>query len=341
MKKTILFLTILVVGAAGFGVYTIFRQFHPASNKMAHRPDVIVYASSSFIGPYGPGPWLETEFEKTCHCDIKLIDAGGTEILLQKLLMPNAVVDVVIGLDQVTLKRAALQTKWRRLKAPAREWSVLFKKNYYSTFLPYDWSPMTFIYKEGKGVRPASKLSAFIKALPERSVILQDPNLSSPGLQFVRWRQALPDAFANLKSKVQRFTPDWSAAYGLFQKGQALVTFTYLTSLVYHWDEEKDFSYRVGQFDEGHVTTIEYAGVPEICISCGLGESFVEFLTAPESQKTIMAKNFMLPVIENVTEGTSFAKLPQLHLLPNDNLDAFVDQQQSIVSEFRQSLSVQ
>ena len=149
MLKTIIFSVVfLCVLASGYGVYKYFDTYNRARNPDAPRPEVIVFASSSFIGPYGPGPQLEAEFEKICLCDVILKDPGGTELLFQKLQLAGAVVDVVVGLDQLSLKRAAQIVNWRPLKPTNRPWGQIFLENKYATFLPYDWSPMTFIFKK-------------------------------------------------------------------------------------------------------------------------------------------------------------------------------------------------
>jgi len=338
-QKWLFILVGMSMAAAGLGVFNYFTRFNRARNQLAPRPELIVVGSSSFIGPYGPGPELKTRFEKICLCDVRLVDGGGVELLLNKLSMANEVFDVVVGLDQIHLKRFANSVKWRALKVPDRNWLPVVKENYYRNFLPYDWSPMTFIFKKNSGLPAKGKIANFLDQLRSKSLMLQDPRLSTPGLQFVLWNWLLPDSFLRLSAKVKMLAPDWSAAYGLFRKGQALATFTYQTSIVYHWVEEKDESFQVAEFDEGHVAQIEFAAVPDLCRSCGLAERFVEFMTEGDSQRIIMSKNFMLPVVEEIKDNTEFLRLPALKLLTVENLDGFVDQQDDIIKQWRQTLS--
>jgi thiamine transport system substrate-binding protein len=330
MKKLVFLLTFLAISVSGYGVYHYFEKFHRGRNPAAPRPELIIYTHSSFMSAYGPGPELAREFEKICLCNVRYVDAGGSQLLLEKLRLPQTVADVVLGLDQLSLKAAAQQIKWRDLKPQERNWHEVFAKNHYKFFLPYDWSPMTFLFRKGE-VQNSSDLKQFLASLPEKSLSLQDPELSTPGKQLMFWSLSVPEAFSDMKSKVHSFAPDWSAAYGLFKKNQSKAVFTYLTSLVYHLDEEKDDSYEVAVFDQGHPVQIEYAAVPDTCRSCALAERFVEFLTEESSQKTLMNKNFMLPIVKGVEQGTSFAKLPELKLLPPDQLDTFVDQQEDLL----------
>jgi thiamine transport system substrate-binding protein len=328
-RIVVLSLLMACAAAAGFGVYQFFDKFNRARNSEAPRIELIIYGSSSFVGPYGPGPDLAEAFKKICLCDIRLEDAGGSQLLQQKLKMPSTVVDAVVGLDQIQLKELARNLKWRGLKVPQRNWSPVFAQNHYGRFLPYDWSPLTFIFRKAD-VPEDHRTSAarFFKALGANSVLVQDPDLSTPGLQLVFWNELRPGLLQGLdRAQHRTWAPDWSAAYGLFKRGKAKATFTYLTSLVYHWDEEKDFSYDVAQFSEGHPVQIEFAGVPDNCRSCALGERFVEFLTEPANQTIIMKKNFMLPVIEGLVDGTSFSKLPKLVPIFDgaQKLDQFID----------------
>jgi thiamine transport system substrate-binding protein len=215
------------------------------------------------------------------------------------------------------------------------------KPSVYSMFIPFDWSPMTFLSR-GKIVE-GTDLSTFLGAQPPRSIALQAADLSSPGLQFMYWmwsvaqlqKEPLQKIGSLLKPKIHSFSPEWSASYSFFQSGSAQTVFTYLTSLVYHREKKEDFNY--AQFSEGHPAQIEYVGIPDQCMSCGIAESFVNFLTEPDIQKLIMTKNYMLPAIAGVTAGTEFEKLPQLKILPHANMDTFVDEQKSILTDWKAS----
>ena len=57
---------------------------------------------------------------------------------------------------------------------------------------------------------------------------------------------------------------------------------------------------------------VEFVGIPSTCRECALAEKFVEHLQKPAAQKLIMERNFMLPVIKGLEEGTVFAELPEL-----------------------------
>ena len=92
------------------------------------------------------------------------------------------------------------------------------------------------------------------------------------------------------------------------------MVFSYLTSPVYHWREEKKFEYQPAIFSEGHIEQEEYAAIPAGCENCDIAKQFFYFLASPRAQAIIMKKNFMLPANMSVLSD-EFAKLPQLKIL--------------------------
>lgn len=346
MERKLIFGFLIVCGIlAGIGVVLSFTRYNRAFNKDGLKPKFVVYTYSSFRDPLGPGPEIFEKFKGFCLCDIEVVDAGSGRVLLEKLVLnAEKQVDVVIGLDQLTLKNAIRRIKWRTVKAPFMKWDSRIRSSIYAPFLPYDWSPMTFVYREGE-LSADGDLKEWIRHLPAKAVALQDPALSTPGLQFVYWVYSLlPEAsdfavfFRNMKPKIHSVSPEWTDSYSVFQSGHARGVFTYLTSLVYHWEHQKDRRYKVVKFEQGHPMQVEYMGVPQNCMSCGIAEDFVRFMLSPENQKIIMQKNFMLPVIEGVSDGTPFAELPQLKLLEKNNLDDFADSEKEILSRWEKAV---
>jgi thiamine transport system substrate-binding protein len=128
--------------------------------------------------------------------------------------------------------------------------------------------------------------------------------------------------------------PDWSSAYGFFRKGNVEGTLSYLTSLAYHMEQGEGDKYKALIFEEPHPAQIEYAGVPNSCLSCGLGERFVDFLSSDFAQKTLMEKNYMLPMVKGISEGTVFAKLPAVKILTSRKMDLFVDAKANLLVQW-------
>jgi thiamine transport system substrate-binding protein len=209
-----------------------------------------------------------------------------------------------------------------------------------SRFIAFDWAPIGFVYREGELKTLPRSLSDLRRPDFERSLLLQDPRSSSPGLQFLFWVMASfgeRDGFQflrELKANVFSVTSSWSQAYGLFTRGEAPLVLSYATSPIYHALEEKDDRYRFAWFDEAeeeksqaeatrstdsksgasggaasanrsggegfHPIQIEYAAIPANCRACEVAEKFLQLMLSDEGQSLIMRHNWMLPVRREV-----------------------------------------
>ena len=232
-------------------------------------PHLAIMTHSSFSSEFGPGPHLKKEFEKKCSCQIQYKNAGEAGLIVKKLQL-GAKADVVMGLDQFNIQGLSDSLSWKKVEV-IKNWNrhVSPIKN----FLPYDWSPMTFIYRKGE-VPPPLSWSQLLSN-NKYKISLQDPRSSTPGLQFLWWIYNLNDnsndndnsksidnktvttladsprsgdndnsLLHKLKALHQtnyRISPSWSTAYGLFKSGKTNMVFSYLSSLLYHWNEEKRF----------------------------------------------------------------------------------------------------
>lgn len=278
---------------------------------------ILTYAT--FVGASGPGSAILNRFQAGKNLKIEVQTAGDAGLLLERLKLAQASsipFDVVIGLDQLMLEDAKARFQWKSL-APSRErWKPEMLKWISPEFVPYDFSPLSFVYRKDK-VLPPTNFTALALPQYEKQFALQDPRSSSPGLQFFHWVKAVEgdntsDFLRKFSANVQSVAPSWSHSYGLFKKNQAAFVFTYVTSLAFHWGMEKDRNYQILSFPEGHPVQVEFAAVPADCRECDLATQFVASLTGAEAQRDIMEKNFMFPVLKDLEAGTIFAELPQL-----------------------------
>ncbi|MFZ3231301.1 MAG: thiamine ABC transporter substrate-binding protein [Pseudobdellovibrio sp.] len=276
---------------------------------------VTIYASSSFVTKWGPGPALAALFEKQNNIKAEFIESSDVAMTLQKISFEgkNSIADVVVGLDQFDIARSAVKTKWKDIVKNSSltyspEITDLVKLN---TFLAYDWAPMSFVARQDLPVT-VEKLDDLLKPELKGKIALEDPRTSSPGLQLLIWifeNKSIADAKVFLKSlnhQAHSYSSGWSTAYGLFKNKQADLVFSYVTSPVYHLVEEKDSSYVSLEFKEPHSLQIEFAGIPDTCKNCEAANKFVQFLQSSEAQKILMTKNYMLPVDSKVKSSTAF-----------------------------------
>lgn len=276
---------------------------------------------STFVGATGPGGDIIRQFEKDHGCKVEVTSSTDAGLLLERMKVAavSSPFDVVIGLDQLLIPDAEEQFKWKELFFGKEGRDPIIAEYASKYFVPYDWSPLTFIYRKGDFAVPES-LNDLTDPKFAKQFALQDPRSSSPGLQFSKWVEAVQgdgaeEFLKKFKPNVNSVSPSWAFSYGLFKKEQTRFVWSYLTSLAFHWGVENERDFRVVEFKDGHPAQVEYMAIPDACRECELAEKFVEAMLKPESQKLIMEKNFMLPVIKGLEAGTVFGQLPQLKIL--------------------------
>ncbi len=290
-----------------------------------------VFAYSSFTNPSGPGPKLKEIFEKSCQCYLEFVEGNDAGMLLQRLKLESQSLgaDLVIGFDQYDLQRALSEYKWRKLDFSNLDIEAAVRpaliNNY---FVPYDWGILGFIARKNELKAPPKQLDDLLHSEFTRKIALQDPRSSSPGLQFLFWVIKSKGEEEGLRfiqkmfDQVHSYSPSWSMAYGLFQKNQANLVYSYVTSPLYHDLVEKNPNYESLEFKEPLAVQYEFLGIPEFCKQCELAEKFVNLMLSVEGQKIIMEKNFMFPVLKSVKENTPFQVVSE-KLIKNNHLAPF------------------
>jgi thiamine transport system substrate-binding protein len=282
-----------------------------------------IYSYGSFISSLGPGPRLAEKFEHNFHCHVDFVNTGDGGLLIQKVKMENVQhADVILGLDQLQLQAARQQLGLEKVNEQV-PWAIDGWNE--PDFLPYDYSPLTFLYHRGDA-SPPSRFSDLLKPSLKAKISFQNPRTSTPGLQWLNWLRASLGSqnvvafLRKLEPQVLVWAPSWSESYGLFMKKQALLTFGYLTSLVYHWQEEKTDEVQAAIFEEPHPFQIEYSAVVSGCENCPMAHKFLHMLVSEEGQKIIMDRHYMLPIRKNMIANTLYEKLPKLKLMsPHQN----------------------
>ena len=327
---------ISVIAGVSLLLIIIYKSMAPKT-ALEDPCEVYVYTYSSFASPTGVGGDLKKLFKEETDCDVHFENIGDARMLVQKLRselkIKNSVdADVVLGLDQFSIQEAYGLLQWQDISL--EEDIKLSKRlsgthlsqediNPFNVFVPYNWSPFTFIYRpDGETQRkvvfetPKDILKSNMK------YSLMDPRSSSPGFQFLVWmiHQFGEETLYQFIKKAYFISPSWSTAYGLFTKKQTHAAFSYLTSLAYHWIEENNTDFQIMNFDLGHPYQIEFAGIVAGSSRIKTAVQFVKFLHLREVQKLIMTKNYMFPIVQSVEEETAFAKLPHLSLVKDHKL---------------------
>lgn len=313
------FLIFVIVIFSGLSFFYFNRE---DKGKLNDDRIVRVYASASFVAKWGPAPQLKELFEKQGLYKVEFIESPDIAMTLQKISFENqnSLTDVVLGLDQFDISRSAMKIKWKSFSQDVLTslQSQFIQNNDaikdQSSFMPYDWAPMTFVTRKDSGL-VIERLQDLLKPELKGKIALQDPRTSSPGLQFLAWvyesksETEAADFLKNIMKQAHSFSSGWSAAYGIFKNHQADMVFSYVTSPLYHQLEENDSSYMALDMKEALPVQVEFAGIPDTCKNCEGAAKFLEFLVTKEAQDVIMKKNFMLPIIDSVKSATAFDSL--------------------------------
>ncbi|WP_413586331.1 thiamine ABC transporter substrate-binding protein [Bdellovibrio sp. HCB274] len=319
MKNFIVFIAVVFCG-----LFLAMLNRTDSTPNSTSVPTLRVFGYSSFTGKFGPGPLLKAEFEKNCQCNVEFIEGSDSGILLQRLKIEGESLgaDLVVGLDQFDLSKAMTEQQWRKMN--------LGNLNVYDSvkpalsnkfFVPYDWGALTFVMRTGDLKKVPVKIDDLLNSELTRKISLQDPRTSSPGMQFLYWlvrSKGEDEAFKFLQQlmpQVHSFSPTWSTAYGMFTNKQTKMVYSYVTSPLYHEIEEKKKDFQAIAFEEPLPLQFEFMGIPEFCRHCELAEKFVNLMLSPQGQKIIMEKNYMMPVMKGVRDGTPFASVPEYKTL--------------------------
>lgn len=349
MKRSATIITVLVVFVVVWMVFNKIQSNSGATKSTSeNRPyegeELVVYAYSSYVASWGAGPKISDMFRKKTGAKIRLVDAGDSRLLMQKLEQEkqNPGADVWLGFDQTSMgvfddQKIELTT----LDLGSVKWDAVVARGMATEarFVPYDWSPLTFIYREGE-IDPPSSIQDLFDPKYKGQISLIDPRTSNLGFLFLSQILArsnlgigFSSAVKKLSPQVFAYSPSWSSAYGLFKKGEAKLGWSYLSSAVYHWKEEKDRRYKPVVFVEGHGFQMEFAVVPKNCRQCSLAQEYVKFLLEPDSQKTLMFTNYMFPVVDGLVEGTEFSELPKVDITTQVILNSI--EQKQLVEQWK------
>lgn len=316
---------IVVIGLALGGL--AYQFWFKASSGAGTYLTVLTY--SSFMSSWGPGPEIAAGFEKEFGIQIKFIDVGDAGLLIQRLkFLPEEEIDVVVGIDQLQILEASQAEPWEALAdihfKPSERISRLGFEDRPESFIPFDWSPLSFVFREKK-TKPPLSLKDLLHPEWQGLISLPDPRMSTPGLQFVFFvYNSFGDEEAGrfldkLKEQKPLIGSSWSTSYGLYQKEKVNLSFSYITSPIYHWREESDFDHKSVLFKEPLPVQIEFAAVPKRTKKASAAKDFVSYLLTPPTQSVIMNKNFMFPVVQGVEGSSEFQKLPISNLIPWSN----------------------
>lgn len=290
---------LLLVAISGLAV--------PAS---AERPNLVVYTYDSFVS-WGPAQEIAATFEAAYDAKVTFVAPTGSGEMLARLIAEKETggtqADVFIGLSDTQLPRAIERDVFQPLQTDliphlANVPEELHVDPEYRA-IPFDYGFVSFVYD--RKAWPEDQLPSSLEDLTDRRfanrVIAIDPRTSSVGHALLLWTIAEygDDGYLaywdRLKPSLLTVAGGWSAAYSMFEEGEAPIVLSYTTDAAY--------SVFAGQGDRYGVMTpggeaylqVEMAGIVAGSDQVELAHAFLNHLLAPESQKLIPTTNWMFP----------------------------------------------
>ena len=299
--------------------------------------ELTIYTYDSFNSEWGPGSVVFKSFEEQCACKLKVVSPGDSGTVLNRVILEkaNPQADIMLGLNNSELEKSFSFDLWEPYRSSLLDRvpvDLRVDKKYRVT--PFDYSFIAFVYDSQKLEKPPKNLQDLLDPKYKRKIVIENPKTSSPGLSMLHWtiavygEQGYLDYWKKLQPNLLSVTDGWSAAYGMFTKGEVPLVLSYVTSPAYHLEYEKTERYQAAVFQEGHYRQIEFAGILKGTKRIKLAREFIDFMLSEKFQNVIPLTNWMFPVVQHQALPDSFRIAPQPKRAPELN-PARVNQQNS------------
>jgi thiamine transport system substrate-binding protein len=318
-------------------IFILLSFFTGIIVNSAAAKELTIYTYDSFNSEWGPGPVVFKRFEEQCVCKLKVVSPGDSGTVLNRVILEkaNPQADIMLGLNNSELEKSFSYDLWEPYRSSLLEKvpvDLRVDKKYRVT--PFDYSFIAFVYDSQKLEKPPKNLQDLLDPQYKRKIVIENPKTSSPGLSMLHWtiavygEQGYLDYWKKLQPNLLSVTDGWSAAYGMFTKGEVPLVLSYVTSPAYHLEYEKTERYQAAVFQEGHYRQIEFAGIIKGTKRFKLAREFIDFMLSENFQNVIPLTNWMFPVVQYQALPDSFRIAPQPKRSPELN-PARINQQNS------------
>ena len=328
-----------------FSLSTLLAE---VSIKSVSAADLTIYTYESFNSEWGPGPVVFKSFEEQCGCKIKIVTTGDSGAVLNRVILeqanPNA--DILLGLNNSELEKSFSYKLWVPYRSPLLAEvpiDLLLDKKHRVT--PFDYGFISFVYDSQKIKNPPRSLEDLLDTEYRRKIVIENPKTSSPGLSMLHWTIAVfgedgyLDYWKKLEKNLLSVTDGWSAAYGMFTKGEAPIVLSYVTSPAFHLEYEKTERYQAALFADGHYRQIEFAGIIKGSKQIKRAQEFIDFMLSEKFQSAIPLTNWMYPVIQYQPLPDSFRIAREPKTVPELNLSLVFKQNTKWLKAWSRAMS--
>lgn len=305
--RSILFFTFLIVG---------FAQLFAGGAKESQEKKLIVYATKSFAGEYGPGPKIAEMFAAKTGCKVEYVICKEGVLNRSVLESKNTEADVLLGIDNhllETARKANILIPYKSENAGRISKEVLIADDWLLT--PFDYGYFAFMFDTNSKLKAPQSLNDLTKPEYKGKIVILDPRTSTPGLGLIAWTRAVfgagyLDYWKKLKNNIFTMAPKWSAGYDLFTAGEAPFAFSYTSSLASHVLYDNTTRYQPLIFSDGHIVHIEGMGISAYTKQPAEAKLFIDFMLTDNAQSLIPETQFMFPAIDGMQLPDSYKDVP-------------------------------
>ena len=271
----------------------------------AFAQDLVVYTYDSFNTEWGPGPVVFKAFEEQCSCKVQVIAPGDSGSVMSRTILEkaNPKADVLLGVNDSELAKSFKHDLWEPYRSPNLDRvPEELRLDPAHRVTPFDYGYIAFVYDSERLTSPPKSLADLTDPRFAGKVVIESPKTSSPGLSMLHWTVAVYgeegylDYWDRLRPNLLTITDGWSAAYGMFTKGEVPIVLSYVTSPAYHVEYEQTDRYKALDFPEGMFRQVEFAGILKGAKNQQRAREFIDFMLTSGFQDVIPLTNWMYPV---------------------------------------------
>lgn len=228
------------------------KSSNTANESAGSSIQLITY--SSMVGEGSLGNLIQKEYSRVCN-SLKSSETPPAPLSCHLILRPE---------DGDSSLTASFRRKSKKVAGVLglSELQTLQLKNHPQTLESIRFSHSPYAFIANTEIFPQSEWPKTWKEVPAKlkeKVFLQDPRVSSAGIGLLK------TVFSNnlitlsgLKTISKKMFPSWSLSYGAFQKGDAPVIWSYLSSEAYHLCEESQTKFKAIPLEEGYPSQEEW-----------------------------------------------------------------------------------
>ncbi len=285
---------------------------------------IVAYTYSSFAS-YGAADIVSKAFENATGATVQFVATGDSRAMLSKLIAEwaasgTAPADAFVGIE-VNDAGNALS---RNLFEPVTVSDVpnlasvpdALRFDPSNRLIPYEHGFITLVYdtRYMKGRKVPKSFSDLLETDYRKSIIVEDPRTSSPGLSFLLWTIAhfgengYLSYWQKLMPNVLTVTSSWDTAFDLFSKGEAPMMVSFATDRAYDVIANQSDTIRVLTLGGEGYRTIFGMGVVKGAQHPGLAKKLLNVILSPGVQSSLPETEWMIPANSRAKEPKLFEK---------------------------------